>query len=345
MQIDGIWCGTPLLARLAACGGSGNTTATGQLNIAPTDGPVEKADSMVVAFTGIDLKPSGGPALPVVSMNESSRGMVDAATGTCSIGLLTLTGTNRKVVVSGDVDASCLLAAENYLAALPRTADSDDGIADDFDPDSMDPQDLSFIAERPAQTEIGTTTDGYLLPQVQRAPLDPQSCRRGCGKHGYAPAGIAAIYGRYRFTRQQGTVMRDIPIGRIMTANPATVSPDDPVTVAKELLESQAIHHLPVVSAGKLVGILSSADFLKLHIFRKHKDAFANVTVRDIMEAEPITLDTSADLFDVASKLIEGSFHALPVVEADGQLVGIVTSSDLIGHLLMQIPRRDAGQR
>ena len=58
------------------------------------------------------------------------------------------------------------------------------------------------------------------------------------------------------------------------------------------------------------------------------------------MEPEPITLDIFADLVDVAVKLGEGGFHALPVVEGDNVLVGIVTSTDLINHLLRQVPRR-----
>jgi predicted transcriptional regulator len=63
------------------------------------------------------------------------------------------------------------------------------------------------------------------------------------------------------------------------------------------------------------------------------------------MEAEPVTLDISADLIDVASKLSDGSFHALPIVETDNVLVGIVTSTDLINHLLMQVPSGDGSLR
>jgi CBS domain-containing protein len=125
-----------------------------------------------------------------------------------------------------------------------------------------------------------------------------------------------------------------------MTTDPSTVGPNDTVATAKELLESQGIHHLPVVEGGKLVGIMSSSDLLKLHVFRKRDQAFGAIKVSQIMEPEPITLDIFADLVEVAVKLSEGGFHALPVVEADNVLVGIVTSTDLINHLLRQVPGR-----
>lgn len=136
--------------------------------------------------------------------------------------------------------------------------------------------------------------------------------------------------------------MRDIAINRIMTANPVTTGPDEPVASAIELLESRDIHHLPVVEDGVLVGMLSSADLLKLHILRERPEALAAIRVSQIMVVDPITLDVFADLIDVAKALSDGSFHALPVVEADNVLVGIVTSSDLVNHLLMQIPRGDS---
>jgi hypothetical protein len=90
---------------LAACGGGDQTATTGQLRLALTDGPVEKATKLVVAFTGIELKPAGGPALDPVIMDEAVCDSFDAATGTCSIDLLTLAGMNRRVVFSGNLQA------------------------------------------------------------------------------------------------------------------------------------------------------------------------------------------------------------------------------------------------
>ena len=130
-----------------------------------------------------------------------------------------------------------------------------------------------------------------------------------------------------------------------MTTDPLTVRPDESVATAKELLESNGIHHLPVVENGVLVGILSSSDFLKLHVLTERSEAMAAITVSQIMEAEPVTLDVSADLVDVARKLSEAGFHSLPVVEEGNVLVGIVTSTDLINHLLRQVPRSDGSLR
>jgi acetoin utilization protein AcuB len=126
-----------------------------------------------------------------------------------------------------------------------------------------------------------------------------------------------------------------------MTVAPTTVKPEDSVANAKRILEAEGIHHLPVVEDGVLVGILSSSDLLKLNILRERPNALAAIRVDQIMEADPVTLDVFADLIDVATKLAEGGFHALPVVESDNVLVGIVTSSDLVNHILMQVPRND----
>ncbi len=135
--------------------------------------------------------------------------------------------------------------------------------------------------------------------------------------------------------------MRDIPINRIMTTSPATVGSDDPAAAAKELLESGDIHHLPVVENGKLAGIISSSDLLKIYWLDDGATSLSNATVGQIMIVDPVVLESGASLRDAATKLSVGGFHALPVIDPDRTLVGIVTSSDLIGHLLQQIPSGD----
>lgn len=135
--------------------------------------------------------------------------------------------------------------------------------------------------------------------------------------------------------------MRDTPIVRIMTTDPITIGSTDSVADARALFESRDIHHLPVVDDGKLVGIVSSADLLKLFLVDKKTDLLANVRVCQIMEVCPVTLDARATLREAAQKLQVGSFHALLVIDESATLVGIVTSGDLMEALLKSLPAGD----
>lgn len=135
--------------------------------------------------------------------------------------------------------------------------------------------------------------------------------------------------------------MRDTSIDRIMTINPVMIGPGDSAAKARELLETSAIHHLPVVENGRLVGIVSSADLLKLYVLDQEVALSALATVSQIMELKPVVLTTTATLRDAAEKLMSGGFHALPVVDEDRNLVGIVTSVDLIDALLKSLPVGD----
>ncbi len=134
--------------------------------------------------------------------------------------------------------------------------------------------------------------------------------------------------------------MRDADISRFMTTEPATVTPDTPASEVRAMLESEAMHHLPVVEERRLVGIVSASDLLKLYLLDEQLSGQAT-TVSQIMETEPVVLDERATLREAAEKLSLGGFHALPIVDEDKRLVGIVTSTDLIDHLLHQLPRGD----
>lgn len=131
--------------------------------------------------------------------------------------------------------------------------------------------------------------------------------------------------------------MRDISIDRIMTSDPATVSPHSSAAEARRLLDSNVIHHLPVVEGNRLVGIVSSSDLLKLYLLDDKLSLFSRATVDQIMETNVIVLHKKSTLRDAAEKLSMGSFHALPVVDRKRRLLGIVTSSDLIGELMLRL--------
>ena len=131
--------------------------------------------------------------------------------------------------------------------------------------------------------------------------------------------------------------MRDIPIDQVMTPDPATIGPQRKAAEARRLLDSNVINHLPVVEDGRLVGIVSSTDFMKLHLLDGKLPIFADATVSQIMETKVVVVSADATLLDAAEKLAMGSFHALPVVGRKRKLVGMITSSDLIGELVSRL--------
>lgn len=131
--------------------------------------------------------------------------------------------------------------------------------------------------------------------------------------------------------------MRDIPIDQVMTPDPAAASPQTPAAEARRLLNSNVINHLPVVEDGRLVGIVSSSDFLKLHLLDGKLQIVADATVSQIMETKVVVVRDDSTMRDAAEKLSVGGFHALPVVDKKRRLVGIVTSSDLVGQLVARL--------
>lgn len=135
--------------------------------------------------------------------------------------------------------------------------------------------------------------------------------------------------------------MRDMPISRIMTTDPVTIGPDQPVHDARRIFDSRDLNHLPVVEDEILVGMLSASDMLKFFMLDRDAAALDSIVVRQVMQPQPVVLPSDANLRDAANRLRSGGFHALPVVDPDHVLVGIVTSSDLIEHLLRQLPTGD----
>ena len=136
--------------------------------------------------------------------------------------------------------------------------------------------------------------------------------------------------------------MYNEPLTTIMAVDPVTITPDQTISDVRYLLASERIHHLPVVQGGRLVGMISSTDVMKVSFSLDEDDSASRkvldetVSLDDLMATDLVTVSVKGTIRDAASALSAGGFHAVPVVDEGRCLVGIVTSTDVIQYLLDQ---------
>jgi acetoin utilization protein AcuB len=122
-------------------------------------------------------------------------------------------------------------------------------------------------------------------------------------------------------------------VGKRMTRNPKTVSPDDPLTKAAGILREHRFHHLPVVDGGRLVGILSDTDLRNASFAAAPREGGERQAgerpVREAMRTEVWSVTPDDSVEDALLILSRERFGALPVLEGD-RLVGIITRADLL---------------
>ncbi len=126
----------------------------------------------------------------------------------------------------------------------------------------------------------------------------------------------------------------DEPVSRVMTTGDlVTVTPEDDLAKVVAIFRLGEINHLPVLNKqSQLVGVVSSTDLLKLDA--PPRVGWAGGRVREVMTRSIETIRPTQKLRQVAELFVSGGFHSLLVTASDGELLGIVTSSDVIRVLV-----------
>lgn len=120
------------------------------------------------------------------------------------------------------------------------------------------------------------------------------------------------------------------PISHVMTTNVKTVQISQKMSEVLRILSENQIHHVPVVDGRKLVGIISTTDIIRLSITVSTADGWS---IERVMNRNLVTIEIHDTVRKAAQLMSDGIFHSLPVVNKDGHLVGIITSTDLIRYL------------
>lgn len=119
-----------------------------------------------------------------------------------------------------------------------------------------------------------------------------------------------------------------ISVADFMTKDLVTVREVDDIALAESLLRLGGIRHLPVVRNHKLVGILTQRDILRSG--SSGRQIARELPVSDVMTKEPTSIPPAMGLAHAARIMLERKYGCLPVCEADGTLVGIVTEADFV---------------
>lgn len=137
-----------------------------------------------------------------------------------------------------------------------------------------------------------------------------------------------------------------------MSANPVTITADVPITEALRIMRQNQVRRLPVLDEnGELIGIVSEKDLLyaspspatSLSIYEMHY-MLSRLQVTELMTADPITITPDTLLEEAALIMADSKIGGLPVVK-DGNLVGIITETDIFKVFLELLGARDKGLR
>lgn len=136
-----------------------------------------------------------------------------------------------------------------------------------------------------------------------------------------------------------------------MSANPITISPTTPIMEALNTMKKHKIRQLPVVENGKLVGLVTERELLTvtpspattLSIYEMNY-LLAKMVVKEVMVKKPVTVEPSSNIEDAALIMRDNKLGSLLVTE-NGNLVGIITQTDVFDKLISMFGLRKAGAR
>jgi CBS domain-containing protein len=125
----------------------------------------------------------------------------------------------------------------------------------------------------------------------------------------------------------------------IMMGSPVTLTPDDTLDLANDVISLGRIRHIPVMDGGKLVGLLSERDLIGAaanRIFglkQKSRSALLKAElIKNVMKKRVVTVAPETPIKELARLMAEKKIGCVPVVD-NGTLVGLITTTNVLRYL------------
>ena len=118
----------------------------------------------------------------------------------------------------------------------------------------------------------------------------------------------------------------------VMTKNPKTCAPTDIVEQAAQLMKSEDVGPIPIVGDnGKLEGIITDRDIV-LKVVAEGRDP-KTTKLSEVMTTDLISCTQDGDVEEMLELMEDNQVRRIPVVDASGRLVGIVSQADIATRL------------
>jgi CBS domain-containing protein len=128
-----------------------------------------------------------------------------------------------------------------------------------------------------------------------------------------------------------------LAIREIMNPTIVAIGVSDRLLTVEDIMMLGNVRHMPVVKAGRLVGVVSERDLLWASPSRlanpesgDRRDFLNSVEVSCVMSSPAIVIDAKASLRDAARMMVDHKIGCLPVVGEKGRLLGMLSEVDLL---------------
>ena len=113
----------------------------------------------------------------------------------------------------------------------------------------------------------------------------------------------------------------------LMTPNPATIEPNQPVAEAARLMREYDAGIIPIVEGDRLSGTVTDRD-ITIRVVAEGRDP-QSTTIGEIASRDIVTIDPEQNLDEALRLMAQHQVRRLPVVEEDGRLVGMLAQADV----------------
>ena len=141
-------------------------------------------------------------------------------------------------------------------------------------------------------------------------------------------------YGNHEIAKRESLVAQNDPAGRfkcvgdVMTRKTVTLSPHHGFAEAVSLMADRHFRHIVVVdTGGQILGVISDRDILRA---LARSNNWQKKDVSQIMTRDPVTVKRETPLSAAVAKIVAKRINCLPVLDDEGKVCGILTSTDLL---------------